>query len=86
MPLGAHQIAFLKADDIAAHRHDLAYEFMPCHGRNFNGLLRPVIPVIYMHIRAANAGFKHFNQHIVDAVRRLRYVKEPDALFGFGFY
>src|SRR6185369_11324146 len=49
-----------------------------CH-RHRNGLLRPGIPVVDMHVRAADRGLGDLDEHIVGADFRLVDVPHPDA-------
>ncbi len=57
-------------------------EFVTDHHRHRNGLLRPLIPVPDMHVRAADRRFLHPDQHVVRADFRHRHVLHPEADFG----
>ena len=82
--LGADQVADLVTADIAADRDDAADEFVARDRARLDRLLRPGVPVVDVDVGAADAGLQHLDQHVVDAVARLRHVLEPDAGFGFG--
>jgi hypothetical protein len=50
-----------------------------------NGLLRPGVPVVDVHIRPANRRFMDFDQDVVEADFRHRNVFQPDTGSGCGF-
>src|SRR5580658_4431396 len=81
----ADQVARLEVADIGADFDDLAHEFVADGHRNGDGLLRPLVPLVNMHVGAADAGFLYADEHIVDANFRHRNVFEPEAAFGPAF-
>ncbi len=48
------------------------------HGHR-NGLLRPLIPLVDVHVGAADRRLGDLDQHVVRADRRLRDIHHPDA-------
>jgi hypothetical protein len=81
MPLARHQIPDLEVVDVAADRGHPAHELVAhVHGHG-DGLLRPLVPVIDMHVGAADRGFVDLDEHIVDAHRRDRNLLQPKPLF-----
>ena len=52
------------------------------HGHG-DGLLRPFVPLVDMHIGAADAGVTHADQHVVDADRRLGNLFQPQSALRF---
>ena len=57
MPFGADQISLFEAADIAADSRNRAYKFMADDRGHLDGFPGPVVPVVDMDVRAANAGF-----------------------------
>ena len=56
-----------KSLDVGADLDDLADELMADDHRHGNGLLGPGVPVVDVHVGAADAGAQHVDQHVVDA-------------------
>ena len=69
MTFAIDQITFLVALHIRADFLDRANEFMADHHRRFDRFLRPVVPIIDMHIRAADRRLFDLDQHVIDAGR-----------------
>ncbi len=78
-------VADLKTAHFLADTDHFAHVFMPHNHRYRDRLLRPFIPVVDMHVGAANRGFANFNQQIVVAEFRFRNVGHPDPFFRFQF-
>ena len=85
MTFAGNAVAQLKAANFLADTHHFADVFMPHYHRNRNVLLRPLVPVVDMHVSTANRGLANFNQQIVVADFRFRYVGHPDAFFRLQF-
>ena len=85
MPFAGDAVANLKAAHFLTNPHHFADVFVTDHHRHRNGLLRPLIPVVDVHVGPANGGLADFNQQIVMADFRFRYVGHPDAFFRFQF-
>src|SRR5581483_1083672 len=81
MPFAADKFSGMEVVNVRANLDDFSDELMPNHQRNGNGLLRPLIPVIYVDISATNAGKEHPNFDVVDSDLRLRNIFEPQACF-----
>src|SRR5260370_18952789 len=62
-----HDIAGMRIVDIRPDFDNLSHELITDRHGHRNGALRPVIPVVDVQIRAANAGAAHANHHVVDA-------------------
>src|SRR5277367_5939481 len=83
--LAGNSIAGFHTAHFAADLHDLARVLMTdCH-RHRNGFLRPGIPVVDMHVGAANGGAVDFDEHIVVTDRGLGHVFHPDSRFCASF-
>ena len=52
--------------------------------RHLDRALRPLVPVVDVHVGAADGGLLHADQHIVRADRGLGDVRHPDARFCLG--
>ncbi len=85
MAFDTDDVADVEVVDVRANFDDLADEFVPQDRRNLDRRLRPRVPVIDMNIRAANAGLRHLNQHIVDADGWFGNVFEPQTGLSFAF-
>ena len=79
--LAGHPIAGLDAAHLAADLDDLARILVTDGHRHRNGLLRPRIPVVDVHVGAADGGAVHLDEHVVVTDRGLRHVLHPDAGF-----
>ena len=85
MPFAGNAIANLKAAYFLADTHDFPHVLMPYYHRHRDSFLRPFIPVINVYVGTANGGLADFDQQIVMADFRFRYVGHPDAFFRFQF-
>ena len=86
MALAAHNVARIKIIHIRSHRHNLADKLMPNRHRHRNGLLRPLVPLVDMHIGPTDPRIPHANQHIVDPDLRLRNILQPKPLLRATLY
>ena len=68
--LSADQFADLHVVHVASERRDTPDELVSNHHRRMDRLLRPFIPVVDMHIRAADRRLFNFDENIVDSVFR----------------
>ena len=75
----------VQAGDFHADLGDFADELMTHDHRHRDGGLRPFVPIVDMHVGAADGCLMDLNAHIVMAHGRLRHGLHPDAYFGFGF-
>ena len=86
----AHHVA-LRADDFAREKifhvradfSDFADKLVPDHHGRGNRLLRPFVPLVDVHVGAADAGAIHVDEHVVDADLGLGNVLEPKPWFAF---
>jgi hypothetical protein len=83
---GTDEITDLVTMHVAAHRDDASDEFVACDGAGLDGLLGPRVPIVDMHVGAADARLQDPDQNVIDAVGRLRHVFEPNAFAGFGLH
>src|SRR5258708_4620089 len=81
MALARDTIAAAEAAHFAAELNDLARILVADRHRHRHGLLRPRIPVIDMHIGAANGRAVHLDENVVVTDRRLGNVLHPNAGF-----
>jgi len=77
--LAADDVAGEEVVDVGADLNDFADKFVADGHGDFDGFLRPVVPLKNMHIRAADACISHSNQHIVNTNRRLGNILEPKS-------
>src|SRR6202020_1478988 len=78
-------IAGTKAAHLAADFDYFSRVFMSDRHRHGHRFLRPRIPIVNMHIGAADGGTLDLDEHIVVADRGFRNVLHPDAGFRAGF-
>src|SRR4029077_11085537 len=82
VPLADHEIAHYKSFHMIAYVVDNADELVAnCH-RHGNRFLRPRIPVVNVHIGAANRSFKTANAPFVAADLRVVISSEPQSGLG----
>ena len=81
MPFAADDFAGVEIGDVGADLGDLADEFVADHQAHGDGLLRPIVPLVDMHVGAANACAMHADQNVVDADAGLLDVFQPEAGF-----
>ena len=79
VPFAGDAIADAQAAHFAAHLDDLAAVLVAHGHRHGNGLLRPRIPLVDVHVGAADRGLRDLDEHVVRADLRLRDVLQPDA-------
>ena len=77
MPLAADHVTHLDVRDVAAKCRHGAGKFMTDHHGHGDGLLRPLIPVVDMHIGAANGGLMDLDQDIIEAHLRHGHILQP---------
>ena len=75
--LRGHAIALVDVGDETADSHDVAGELVPDDDRRLDAPLRPVVPVVDVHVGAAHAGAPDANQDFVVADRR--FGNDPSA-------
>src|SRR6266481_2868638 len=77
--LARNAVALFKAPHLRAERDDAAAVLMAHGHRHRNGLLRPGVPVVDVHVSAADRGLGDLDQHVVGADLGLGDVLEPDT-------
>src|SRR5271165_3946496 len=81
VPFAGDAIAGFDSAHFAAHLDDFA-RVLVTHGHGYgHGFLRPRVPVVDVHVGAANGGAVHLDQHVVVADRRLGHILHPDSRF-----
>ncbi len=65
--LAGDDLARVEVDDVGPHRHDLADKLVAHHHGHRDGLLRPGVPVVDVHVGAADRGAPDLDQDVVDA-------------------
>ena len=66
-----------KSATLRTDRDDLAHKLVTHHHRHGNRLLGPGVPVVDVHVGAADAGAADLDQHVVDADLRFGDVLQP---------
>ncbi len=79
-------IAHREPTHFAAHVDDAAEVLVPNGHGHGNGLLRPGIPVVDVHVGAADGGLGDLDEHVVRTDLRDVDVPHPDAGFRLAFY
>ncbi len=83
--LAADQIAGMEVVDVRADSHDFADKFVADSHWYGDGLLRPLVPLINVHIGATDASVVDAYEYVVDADPWLGDVLEPEAFDCFAF-
>src|SRR5512134_386619 len=79
VPFAGNTVTDAEALHLAADCNDVA-DILVAHGhRHRDGALRPLVPEIDVHVRAANGGLAHLDHHVVVADLGLRDFFHPDA-------
>jgi len=65
--IGGHAIAFVDVSNQLAHACDVTRELVADGEGRAATVLRPLVPVVDVHVGAAHAGATHANQHFVVA-------------------
>ncbi|SPF34488.1 hypothetical protein SBA4_150005 [Candidatus Sulfopaludibacter sp. SbA4] len=79
VPLAADDFAGEEIRHVRTDLHDLADEFVADRHGHRDRLLRPIVPLVNVHIGAADPRPQHLNQHVVDPHRGHVHVFEPQA-------
>ena len=79
VPFARHAVADRQAANLGAHLNDAAAIFVADGHRDRDGLLGPGVPLVNVHVGAADRGLGDLDQHIVRADLGLRYIVQPDA-------
>src|SRR4030088_692535 len=79
VPLARTAIALLQALHFRAELDDAAAILMTHGHRHRNGFLRPGVPVVDVHVGAADRGLGDLDQHVIGADLGLGDVLEPDT-------
>ena len=75
----SYAITLLHIRDETPHLHDVSSEFVTDDKRRLASRLRPVIPVVNVHIGAAHACAPHANENFVISDSRLRNISQCEA-------
>src|SRR5437660_5474098 len=86
MTLAAHCLARKKILHIRADLDDLSNKLMADHHRHRDRFPSPVVPLINVRVRTANAGAIDVYQHVIQSNRWLGRFFKPEPGFGFSFY
>ncbi len=86
MPFAADDIAGMKVLYVGSDLDDFSDELMANDHRHGNRPAGPCVPVIDMHVGAADAGAEDLDQHIADSDRRDRHLIEPEAFLILQFH
>jgi hypothetical protein len=81
MTFRRNAIADNESFDFTAAFDDFSVELVANGCGYLDRALRPVVPLEYVDVRAANGASFYLNKNIVVADRRLRHVLHPDATF-----
>src|SRR5260370_25391817 len=81
----AYGLSRAEINNVRADFHHLAYEFVPDHHPNRNGLPRPLIPFEDMDVGAADTGPRYPDENVIYADCRDSNVLQPEARFRFAF-
>ena len=91
--VAAHDVAFagnalpdFEMVDVFADFFDVPDVFVPDDHRHGNRLLRPLVPLVDVDVRAADGGFLDANQNVVRPAFGFGNVHELQARFRFIFY
>ena len=79
VPLGGDAVTDLHALDKAADRNHIAGELMAANERRLATTGGPCVPLVNVHVGAADAGAAHANEHLVVADRGLRHLGQSQA-------
>ena len=79
MSLGRHPVSDLHVGDELADFDDFPGELMANDERRFASAARPVIPLVDVHVSAADTGATHLDQDLVVQNRRHRNIGQLEA-------
>src|SRR5215467_2330649 len=82
---GYNQVAPGKTSDVIANAIHNPHKFMTNYHRHRNRLLCPCVPVVDVHVRAADGCFQDADEHIIAANVWNRNLLEPETRLCFGF-
>ena len=85
VPFAADDVADVEVLDVRAGLGNRTDEFMADDHRHGDGLLRPGIPLVNVHVGAADSGPVHADENVVDPDRRPGGFLQPQTGFGFAF-
>src|SRR5215471_8954142 len=86
VPFAHDEIAAGKALHVITDRINHTSELMTDRHRYWNGFLRPLIPVVDVHIGTADRRFQHPDQHVIAASFWNRNVLQPETRLAFGLH
>src|SRR5262249_55638256 len=86
VPLAAHDLPWKKIGDVRPYLDDLTDELVPDHQGYVDGLGRPSVPSVDVHIRPTDPGPVDANENVVDPDLRLRHVLERETRLGRSLY
>jgi len=82
VPFGANEVSDREVVDVAADLNDPPDELVSDGHGHTDGLLCPGVPVVDVHVRAADRGLDHLDQDVVDADPGYGNLFQPQTLFG----
>src|SRR5207249_1037620 len=85
MTFATHQLAGMKVGHIGPNCNDFADEFVPNDHGHRDCVFGPLIPVVNVHIGAANSCHQDADLHIINTDLRLRHLFEPQTAGSFSF-
>jgi hypothetical protein len=85
MSFSRDEIADFEIVNIASDLNDPAYELVTDRHGDGNGLSSPLVPVVNVHIRAADRRLVNLDEDVIDPHFRNRNLFQKDAGLPFGF-
>ena len=84
--LAHHEIAARKSFHVVTDSINDTGKLVTDGHRHWNGFLRPVIPVVDVHVGAADRRLQHPDQHVIAANFWNRNVLQPQTRLAFGLH
>jgi hypothetical protein len=79
MALPRDNLPGMKVIDVGTHIDNLANKLMTHDHGHRNGCLSPIVPVVDMHVGAADGSAFDFDQDVVDTHFWFRHIFQPEA-------
>ena len=84
--LAHHEISARKSSHVVTDSINDAGKLMTDGHRHSDGFLRPVIPVVDVHVSTADRRLQHPDQHVIAANFWNRNILQPQTRLAFGLY